>query len=130
MASLMVGNEPSGRWMRQSAVDNPRFRAAHIGNFFGWKSTPPAPSHADLREPPKIDEGARLFKTRCAACHTVGKGGGIGPDLAKVTKRRDHCWVGRYISDPDKMLQENESEDSRKSPSVTTAGASSPSPCP
>ena len=108
MPSLMIGNEPSGRWMRQSAVDNPRFLATHIGNFFGWKSTEPARSYAELREPPKIDEGARLFTTRCAACHTVGKGDGIGPDLANVTKRRDHCWVGRYIAEPDKMLEEKD----------------------
>ena len=108
MPSLMIGNEPSGRWMRQSAVDNPRFLAAHIGNFFGWKGTQPARSYADLREPPKIDEGARLFNARCAACHTVGKGDGIGPDLANVTKRRDHCWVSRYIAEPDKMLAEKD----------------------
>ncbi len=108
MPSLMIGNEPSGRWMRQSAVDNPRFLAAHIGNFFGWKSTQPARSYADLREPPKIDEGARLFNARCAACHTVGKGDGIGPDLANVTKRRHHCWVSRYIAEPDKMLAEKD----------------------
>jgi len=71
MPSLMIGNEPSGRWMRNSAVDNPRFLARTIGNFLGWKSTEPMQSYADLREPPKIDEGARLFKNRCAACHTV-----------------------------------------------------------
>jgi len=108
MPSLMIGNEPSGRWMRNSAVDNPRFLARTIGNFLGWKSTEPMQSYADLREPPKIDEGARLFKNRCAACHTVGKGDGIGPDLVDVTKRREHCWVGRYIAEPDKMLAEKD----------------------
>jgi protein SCO1/2 len=108
MPSLMIGNEPSGRWMRNSAVDNPRFLARTIGNFLGWKSTEPVQSYADLREPPKIDEGTRLFKNRCAACHTVGKGDGIGPDLANVTKRREHCWVARYVAEPDKMLQEKD----------------------
>jgi len=29
-------------------------------------------------------------------------------DLANVTKRREHCWVGRYIAEPDKMLDEKE----------------------
>jgi protein SCO1 len=108
MPSLMIGNEPAGRWMRNSAVDNPRFLAATIGNFLGWKSTAPARSYADLQEPPKIDQGAYLFKIRCAACHTIGKGDGIGPDLANVTQRRDHCWVSRYIAEPDKMLQEKD----------------------
>jgi protein SCO1/2 len=108
MPSLMIGNEPSGRWMRQSAVDNPRFLAAQIGNFFGWRNAVPLQSYAVLQEPPKVDEGARLFKNQCAACHTVGKGDGIGPDLANVTKRREHCWVGRYIAEPDKMLDEKD----------------------
>src|SRR5712671_2439343 len=108
MPSLMIGNEPSGRWMRQSAVDNPRFLAAHINNFFGWRSTEPLRSYAELREPPAVDKGERAFKARCAACHTVGKGDGIGPDLVNVTKRRDHCWVGRYIQEPDKMLDEKD----------------------
>jgi protein SCO1/2 len=108
MPSLMIGNEPSGKWMRQSAVDNPRFLAAQIANFFHWKNAVPMPSYAVLQEPPKVDEGARMFKNHCAACHTVGKGDGIGPDLVDVTKRREHCWVGRYIAEPDKMLDEKD----------------------
>jgi protein SCO1/2 len=108
LPSLMIGNEPSGRWMRQSAVDNPRFLAANISNFFGWKVAGLTRSYAELREPPKIDEGARLFNSRCASCHTVGRGDGIGPDLASVTKRRDHCWVSRYIAEPDKVLAEKD----------------------
>ena len=108
MPSLMIGNEPSGRWMRQSAVDNPRFLAAQISNFLGWKNVVPLQSYAVLQEPPKVDDGARLFKNQCGACHTVGKGDGIGPDLANVTKRREHCWVARYIAEPDKMLQEKD----------------------
>jgi len=108
MPSLMIGNEPSGRWMRQSAVDNPRFLAAQISNFFGWRNVVPLQSYAALQEPPKVDDGARLFKNQCGACHTVGKGDGIGPDLANVTKRREHCWVARYNAEPDKMLQEKD----------------------
>ena len=98
MPSLMIGNEPSGRWMRQSAVDNSRFLAAQIGNFFGWRNAVPLQSYAVLQEPPKVDEGARAFKNRCAVCHTVGKGDSVGPDLANVTKRREHCWVRTYAA--------------------------------
>ena len=108
MPSLMIGHEPSGRWMRQSAVDNARFLAAQIGNFLGFRNVLPAQSYAQLSQPPQVDEGSRLFNSRCAACHTVGKGDGVGPDLANVTKRRDHCWVGRYIAEPDKLLAEGD----------------------
>jgi protein SCO1/2 len=108
MPSLMIGNEPSGQWMRNSAVDNPRFLAKQIGNFLRWKDQEPGQSYAVLREPPKVDGGEYLFRSRCATCHTVGKGDGIGPDLANVTKRRDRSWVGRYIIEPDKMLEERD----------------------
>jgi protein SCO1/2 len=108
LPSLMIGNEATGQWMRNSAVDNPRFLAITIGNFLGWKSDKQGKSYAELRELPKVDKGQYLFRTKCAACHTVGKGDGIGPDLANVTTRRDHCWVTRYITEPDKMLAERD----------------------
>jgi protein SCO1 len=106
--SLMIGNEPAGQWMRNSAVDNPRFLAITMANFFGWKDREPARSYAELRELPKVDRGEYLFRARCAACHTIGKGDGIGPDLMNVTRRRDHCWVARYIAEPDRVLAEGD----------------------
>jgi len=109
MPSLMIGNEPGGQWMRNSAVDNPRFLARQIGNFLRWKDQEPGQSYAVLREPPKVDGGEYLFRSRCATCHTIGKGDGIGPDLANVTRRRDRSWVSRYIIEPDKMLEERDS---------------------
>jgi len=102
--SLMIGNEGTGQWMRNSAVDNPRFLAATISNFFGWKSEKPAPRYADLHAPPAVGKGGYLFKTRCSACHTIGKGDSLGPDLSNLAKRRDQAWVARYLSEPDKML--------------------------
>jgi len=108
MPSLMIGNEPSGQWMRNSAVDNPRFLAKQIGNFLRWRDQEPGQSYAVLREPPKVEGGEYLFRSRCATCHTIGKGDGIGPDLANVTRRRDRSWVGRYIVEPDKMLEEHD----------------------
>src|SRR4051812_8586433 len=38
MPVLMLGDEPGGQWMRNSAVDNPRFLATTMTNFFGWKT--------------------------------------------------------------------------------------------
>ena len=106
--SLMVGNEATGQWMRNSAVDNPRFLAATIGNFLGWKSDQPAPSYAGLKLPPTVGKGMYLFKTRCAACHTIGKGDALGPDLVHVTTQRDRSWVARYLAGPDQMLVERD----------------------
>jgi protein SCO1/2 len=109
MPSLMVGSEPNGQWMRNSAVDNPRFLATTIVNFLdGWKNAKPVKSYADMGPPPKVDKGEYLFRTRCAACHTIGKGEALGPDLAGVTSRRDHGWLARYTATPDRMLAEGD----------------------
>jgi protein SCO1 len=45
-----------------------------------------------------------MFRTRCAACHTIGGGDGVGPDLLAVTQARGRDWLTRYILAPDKML--------------------------
>ena len=106
--SLMVGNEATGQWMRNSAVDNPRFLAVTIANFLGWKSQQPAHDYAKLAAAPPVGKGALLFQTRCAACHTIGRGDALGPDLAGVTTRRERAWVARYLAEPEKMLAEGD----------------------
>ena len=53
---LMVGDEPTGQWMQNSAEENPRFLASTIGTFLGWRSDQPATSYADAR-PLTIDTG-------------------------------------------------------------------------
>lgn len=50
------------------------------------------------------EEGEQIFQQKCAACHTVGKGVLVGPDLQGVTERRDLDWLQRWIAGPDKML--------------------------
>jgi protein SCO1/2 len=100
---LMVGNEPTAQWMKNSALDNPNFLAARISSFFGWKETGPAQSYADA-QPLQFETGQRLFDGRCGVCHTIGQGDKVGPDLLGVTGRRDHAWLSRYIQVPDQVL--------------------------
>jgi protein SCO1 len=101
---LMVGNVPTGQWMRNSAVDNPRFLATMIGGFLdAWRSHRPATSYARASEL-SVSRGEYLFSTRCAACHTIGQGDGLGPDLAGVTAARDRAWLSRFVARPDEVL--------------------------
>jgi len=106
-ASLMVGKVPAGLWMRNSAVDNPQFLATTIGNFLGWRDMKRGESYADAR-PLDIGLGEHLFISRCTACHTLGEGDRLGPDLQGVTERRERAWITRYIVEPAKMLQERD----------------------
>src|SRR5467141_3793184 len=104
-ASLMVGNEPSGLWMRNSAVDNPQFLATTIGNLLGWKDTVPRKSYAEAR-PLVLDKGEYFFQSQCSVCHTIGQGDKMGPDLLGVTARRDRALLNRYIIAPDNLPAE------------------------
>jgi len=104
---LMLGNEPSGQWMRHSAVDNPRFLAATMGSFFGWRDDDLTTSYAHARTL-DANVGEQLFASRCAACHTVGAGDRLGPDLLGVTARRERTWLERYIAAPDAVRSEKD----------------------
>jgi protein SCO1/2 len=93
--------------MRNSAVDNPQFLADTMGSFLGWRDAKAGKSYAEAR-PLVVDKGQFLFQSRCGACHTVGEGDKLGPDLLGVTARRDRSWLTRYIFAPDKMLAERD----------------------
>ena len=107
-ASLMIGDEASGQWMRNSSVDNPRFLATTINGFMGWEDRQPGKSYTEVATLPTPDPGALLFQSRCGACHTVGQGDAVGPDLAGVTTRRERSWLERYLRAPDQMLAEHD----------------------
>lgn len=49
-------------------------------------------------------EGKDLF-TVCAACHTIGSGKLIGPDLKGVIERRDEAWLIKFIQNSQTMVQ-------------------------
>lgn len=52
------------------------------------------------------ERGEELFQTRgCVACHTVGQGKRVGPDLRGVTERRDFEWMYHMVTNPDSMLR-------------------------
>jgi len=52
-----------------------------------------------------ISPGEKVFLgAGCLACHTVGKGKLVGPDLVDVRERRDRAWLRRWLADPPDML--------------------------
>lgn len=106
-SSLMLGSDVTGQWMRNSAVDNPKFLATTMANFYGWKDVALTRDYANATEV-NISKAKFLFESRCASCHTVGGGDGIGPDLNGVTARRDPAWLRRYMKEPEKVLAEGD----------------------
>lgn len=59
-------------------------------------------------EPSAVEEGRTLFQQRCSACHTIGGGDRVGPDLAGVASRRERAWLSRFIASPDEVFASND----------------------
>jgi nitrite reductase (NO-forming) len=54
---------------------------------------------------PDAVQGKLEFESKCLACHSVGGGRKLGPDLVGVTKRRNDAWLTRWLKAPEKMLE-------------------------
>ncbi len=108
--TLIVGNEATGRWMKRSPYDKPEVLASILGgSLHNWKVPGViGQSYAGAARLPNLSHGEYLFRTRCSACHTMGEGDGVGPDLAGVTERREAEWLARWLAEPDAMLAEKD----------------------
>lgn len=51
------------------------------------------------------NQGEQLFKQRCTACHTVGGGKLIGPDLANVQVRRTEEWIIKFVQSSQSVIK-------------------------
>ncbi len=51
------------------------------------------------------DSGATLFKTVCGACHTIGKGKLVGPDLKGVQDRHPEAWILKWVKGSQAMVK-------------------------
>lgn len=55
-----------------------------------------------------VEEGKTLFEQKCVACHTIGGGKKVGPDLKGVTERRDISWLKGFIQSPSSYFKKND----------------------
>ncbi|HSR50550.1 MAG TPA: SCO family protein [Acidobacteriota bacterium] len=115
--SMIVGNQSTGRWQKSSPFENPYIMATQLGNWLhnGRRARKTERDFADAPEIRNIVPAEDLFRTRCASCHTIGKGDVddierrlVGPDLLNVTSQRDRKWLMRWLLEPDKMLEEKD----------------------
>jgi protein SCO1 len=105
---ILIGNEPTEQWMRNSSTDNPSVIARLLTSFLSYGPVAhPVAARTGGNEgtPLKFTAGQYLFAKDCAACHTLGQGDKIGPDLKSVTRLRDREWLERFLHEPDKMRE-------------------------
>lgn len=62
------------------------------------------PATATPTEPEAV-QGKLAFESKCIACHAVGGGDKVGPDLLGVTKRRADDWLARWLRSPADLLK-------------------------
>ena len=54
---------------------------------------------------PEAVKGKLDFESKCLACHSIGQGPRLGPDLAGVTARRSKAWLTKWLKSPERMLE-------------------------
>jgi len=64
-----------------------------------------APMPGGLKLDPETRRGKLAFESRCQACHSLGAGAKVGPDLAGVTLRRTDDWLSRWLASPRRMSE-------------------------
>lgn len=62
------------------------------------------PATATPSDPVAV-KGKLSFESKCLACHSIGGGDKLGPDLYGVSKRRSDVWLGKWLKSPEQMLQ-------------------------
>lgn len=110
--NFVLGNERTGQWLRRTPFDLPdTLVSVLLGRLQQHRLTSVAtvrPSYAQSHALPAARPGEDLFNTRCTACHTIGQGDKLGPDLLGVVSKRDRQWMIRWLREPDVMLKEKE----------------------
>ena len=51
------------------------------------------------------EHGQQTFQAMCAACHTIGGGRLVGPDLQGVAERRSEAWIIDFVQNSQALVQ-------------------------
>jgi len=54
--------------------------------------------------------GEADFNTYCAACHSIGEGRRVGPDLAGVFDRRSQDWLEKFVKSSQSLIKSGDAE--------------------
>jgi protein SCO1/2 len=106
---VLLGNATTGEWGRDSIFSDAEHLAHNILRMDPREREKPTMKLVNTNSsgaPGSLGQtpGRALFAKACTACHRIGGGDHIGPDLAGVGARRSHDWLVRFIVSPGQML--------------------------
>lgn len=56
------------------------------------------------------DQGQQTFQTLCAACHTIGGGRLVGPDLQGIAERRSEQWIIDFVQRSQELVKAGDTD--------------------
>ncbi len=63
-----------------------------------------------LAAPSTAQDGEVIFKQNCAACHSIGKGKLVGPDLAGITAQRPEDWLIKWTKSSQTLIKSGDAD--------------------
>jgi cytochrome c2 len=57
-----------------------------------------------------IAAGEEIFQTSCFACHSIGEGQRVGPDLIDVHSKRSQDWLERFVLSPKAVFDSGDAD--------------------
>ena len=108
--AVRVGNVAKGQWMRLPLDSDVNYLVTEIGKNLdpNWYAGRSLKSFDEAPRVPIAGKGQLVFQNKCAACHSIGKGERLAPDLKDVAVRRERAWLARYLAAPEKMRAAND----------------------
>jgi len=55
-------------------------------------------------------DGAQIFKQNCTACHTIGGGRLVGPDLDGIVAKRESSWLKSWINSSSELIASGDAD--------------------
>ena len=56
------------------------------------------------------EDGAKIFKQNCTACHVLGETKLIGPGLKGITEKRDKEWLKKWINNSSELIASGDAD--------------------
>ncbi len=56
------------------------------------------------------EPGEQTFQVTCAACHTIGGGRLVGPDLAGIHEKRSQAWLEQFVKSPKSLIDSGDAD--------------------